>query len=250
MPTRIALLLGLAFALSGCGALSTTAPPAYEAAQAAGPAEPGSDGYGRFETHAATQTLSVEDIGIANAEVRSLVASFGGRISSARTGDEDRSHFRLQIPAESLLEALDAFAELGEERHRRIDSEDVTERFADTKARRENLASLRDRLRSLLDRAKTVEDVLRVERELTRVQTELDALDGRLLRLREDIALSRIELSLEQLGTEEDPGAVGLDARRHPVVRTEALRAPRGNSLILARRARTERASSAPSLSG
>lgn len=123
------------------------------------------------------------------------------------------AHQVLRIPSAKLTEGLDRIAALGDEGFRQIDTEDVTERFADTQARRGNLAALRDRLRTLLERAKSIEEVLEVERELTRVQTELDALDGKLARIRNDIDRSRVDLMLERKGTEEILGPLGWVAK-------------------------------------
>lgn len=213
MQRRALLLVPIALVLSACSSLSSPSAPAHQTATTwTESSESGDRAHGatpRLETLAANQSVRVEDVVEANQAVRDLVAALGGRVSSASTGNEDSAHFALRIPAESLDRALDAFAALGEENHRRIDTEDVTERFADATARRANLAALRDRLRTLLDRAKTVEDVLRVERELTRVQTELDTLDGRLERLRSDITLSRVDLHLQRRGNERVLGPLG-----------------------------------------
>jgi len=207
MPTRIALALCCLLALAACAGSRG----AYVASESAAAMKQtgGTTDSGRLEIHAATQQVTVDDVLVAAEGVRRIADALDGRIDSARSGNEDRAHFVLRIPSKSLGDALDRLAELGDEDFRRVDTEDVTERFADTEARRRNLAALRDRLRRLLERAKSVEEILKVERELTRVQTELDALDGRLARLRNDIERSRIELSLTRRGTEEILGPLG-----------------------------------------
>jgi hypothetical protein len=208
MPTRIALALCCVLALAACAGSGGIA---YEASEsAAGMKQSGAAAdSGRLEIHAATQQVTVDDVLVAAEGVRSVAAALDGRIDSARSGNEDRAHFVLRIPSKSLGDALDRLAELGEEDFRQVDTEDVTERFADTEARRQNLAALRDRLRGLLDRAKTVEEILKVERELTRVQSELDVLDGKLARLRNDIERARVDLSLTRRGTEPILGPLG-----------------------------------------
>jgi chromosome segregation ATPase len=209
MPKRIALLLCALLGLTSCAGTWANEPNVSysnrERVQSAGDQADTA----RLEIRTATQRVTVDDVLAATESVRSVVDDFHGRIDTAQTGNEDRAHFVLRVPASSLDAALDQLASLGDEEFRRVDAEDVTERFADTEARRNNLATLRDRLRSLLDRAKTVEEILKVERELTRVQTELDALDGRLERLRSDIRLSRVELTLDRRGTEEILGPLG-----------------------------------------
>ena len=68
----------------------------------------------------------------------------------------------------------------------------------DAEARLENLIATRDRLREHLGRTSSVAEIVAVERELARVQTEIDSLEGRLAHLRSSVALSTVELQIEQ----------------------------------------------------
>lgn len=208
MPKRVALALLALPLLFSCSTFGGTPDTVYtEVAQSRSAGDTADRS--RLEVHTASQRVTVDEVPAAIEQVRGIMQAIDGRIDSASSGNEDRAHFVLRIPSGSLGTALDRVAALGDETFRRIDTEDVTDRFADIQARRDNLEALRDRLRALLDRAKSVEDILRVERELTRVQTELDSVDGRLTRLSTDIGRSRVELSLERRGTEEILGPLG-----------------------------------------
>jgi hypothetical protein len=150
----------------------------------------------RLLVRTASATVAVVSVPDAISQVESIVAALGGRVQSSRIAKDAPAHLDLRVPADRLVEALDRFAALGEERERNTGAADVTDEVADAEAELANKRALRDRLRVLLERAKEVKEVLAVEQELTRLQTEIDTLEGRLERLRTDVALSAVNLTL------------------------------------------------------
>ena len=72
------------------------------------------------------------------------------------------------------------------------------EKIVDAAARLENLRATRDRLRLQLELTANVEEVLAVERELPRVQSELESLEARLKVMNDEVAYSKVSLSLER----------------------------------------------------
>lgn len=151
----------------------------------------------RLLVRTASMTVAVESVPEAIGAVESIVAELGGRVQSSHTAKDMAARLETRVPADRLVQALDRFAALGEERVRSLGTSDVTDEVADAEAKLANDRALRDRLRALLERAKDVKDVLAIEQELTRLQTEIDTLEGRLERLRRDVALSEIDLTLE-----------------------------------------------------
>jgi hypothetical protein len=125
-----------------------------------------------------------------------LVNETNGYVSESITGQDSAARLKLRVPSQKLTELLGKLSKLGEERHRQVSVQDVTEQVADLDAVLANKKALRDRLRALLARASDVKDVLAVESELTRLQTEIDTLEGSLNRLRTDIAYSAVDLQL------------------------------------------------------
>ena len=137
------------------------------------------------------------------------IEDVGGYVSDTRT-TEDAVYLTARVPSTELETVLDGAAALGDEEHRAITGQDVTEAYSDIEAEIENLSALRDRLRVLLDKARNVEEVLSVERELTRVQTRLDSFEKRRRRMAQDVALSRVDITLNQLPEPRILGPVGL----------------------------------------
>ena len=169
------------------------APPAAGGASAAAPAPVA----GRLLVWTASQTIVVDRPAAAADQAAALATSAGGYVDRHSAGDT-RADLSLRVPAGDLTAILDRLAKLGQETHRYVHAEDVTEDYVDLEARLKNLAALRDRLRGLLDRASKVDDVLSIERELTRVQSELDSLEGRWKKLRGSIELATVDLTFER----------------------------------------------------
>ena len=151
----------------------------------------------KLTIRSATQVLEVSDPVASTDQVQTLILECGGRIESIRTQDT-YSYLDLRVPSAGLTATLDRLAELGKETNRFLSERDVTGQVIDLEATLANKRALRDRLRQLLERADSVKDVLAVETELTRLQTELDAADARLGVLRGQVAMARVDLTLQQ----------------------------------------------------
>ena len=95
-------------------------------------------------------------------------------------------------------QTLENLSKIGEVTHERKSSRDVTDEVVDIEARLKNLIELRDRFRQLLIKAEKVEEILSIERELSRVQTEIDSIESRKKMLIGNVALSKIDISLNQ----------------------------------------------------
>src|SRR5262245_61161526 len=201
--------MGLA-SLPGCGAGTHYAMADMSESKAAvAQAEADGDSRERLLVRTASSTVVVASVPDAVSQAESIVASLGGRVQSARVAKDAPAHLDVRVPADRLSQALDRFASLGEERERNTGSTDVTDEVADEEAELANKRALRDRLRALLERAKDVKEVLAVEQELTRLQTQIDSLEGRLERLRTDVALSAVALTLVAKEPEKKPRIYG-----------------------------------------
>ena len=157
----------------------------------------------------ARMRLTVEDLEVASDRVAGVVSETGGFIESSRTSPDDRVDFQLRVPAQSLDSVLEDFRALGDVKDESVTTTDVTDQVIDLEARLQNLVAVRDRLRGYLDSTDTVEEVIAVERELTRVQSEIDSLSGLLERLRNDVAMSHLSLTLHRKRTLGPLGAIG-----------------------------------------
>lgn len=195
--------------LSGC---ATDREPGFATQQSDAPAQRGKleqEPDGRLLVRTASSIVAVPSVSEAVAAATAATERLGGHVRGSHTEKDAPARLEIRVPSGKLSEALDAFAALGEEHSRTLSASDVTEAVADAEAELANKRALRDRLRALLARAKDVQEVLAVEQELTRLQTQIDSLEGRLERLREDVALSAISLTLLPQEPEKKPRILG-----------------------------------------
>jgi DNA-binding FrmR family transcriptional regulator len=152
----------------------------------------------RLHVLTASQTVEVKEIASAMKQVDSVMQKSGGYVQSQSVREEEQAYLVLRFPAPQLRPMLDAMAALGSEESRSIASQDVTEQYIDTEARLKNAIALRDRLKALLGQAKGVKDILEIEKELTRVQGDIDSMEGRLKKLKGQVDLAQIDLTLKR----------------------------------------------------
>ncbi|MGZ4480683.1 MAG: DUF4349 domain-containing protein [Gaiellales bacterium] len=124
----------------------------------------------------------------------------GGRPQSATV--------TIRVPAGNFTTALDRLSGLGKVRSRSIQGREVGQQFVDLTARLRNLRSQELVLRRLMDRAQDVTDTIRVETTLSAVQGTIERLQGQLRYLRDQTALSTIEVDMTEIGA-APPGKPG-----------------------------------------
>ena len=151
----------------------------------------------RLLVRRATVAIEVDDVAPVAGRAAAVVTQLGGYVQSTQTSERSL-YMVVRVPAPVLDAAADSLGKLGTVTSRGASGTDVTEQVMDADARLRSLVAVRDRLRQHLERAQSVADVVAVERELTRVQSEIDVLEGRLKRLRTDVALSELTLSASQ----------------------------------------------------
>lgn len=196
MKLRLAAILILTLSTQvACATRQGNFEPAYAPQETAGAAEASAQA-GRELIKTATMEVLVPSVPESMEATTRLVNEAGGFVANSMTRQGSAARVRLRVPAPKLTGLLDNLSKLGEEKHRQVSVQDVTDQVADLDAVLANKKALRDRLRALLARANDVKDILAVESELTRLQTEIDTLEGSLNRLRTDIAYSAVELQL------------------------------------------------------
>ena len=207
---RHALVPVLAALVAGCATAASERSSAARMRTQMEPAAAQADsGFQHERALIRTARLGVEvrDVAAARASVGQIVAALAGSIESESSEQDGPTWLELRVPSASLERAVAQLAALGTPTHQSVSSADVTEQLADAEAQLANLRALRDRLRTLLERADKVSDLLEIERELTRTQTEIDRLDGTLTRMRSQVAMSQLSLTLERRPI---PGPLGL----------------------------------------
>ena len=180
--------------LNSCASYEVAPSPAYSGIVTGGAREASPE---RLLRRAGSMEMKCRSVEESAARCVSLVTSRQGRMEQS-TLTEDDYRATIRVPSASLEPLMDSLSELGRVSNRSISSDDVTEQFRDLEAEIKNTRALRDRLRDLLEKSTTVKDTLAIEKELVRVQTKLDQLEGRLKRLRSQVAYSSLSVEIEK----------------------------------------------------
>lgn len=124
-------------------------------------------------------------------QAEELALHNGGWVESSR-GD----HMVLRIPARGLRPLLWQLDSIGQVVSRDFWSEDVTGEYVDLQTRITVLEKTRDQLLELLQRAENVKDALAVRERLDELTLQLERARGRMRKLSQLLAYSRLELQL------------------------------------------------------
>lgn len=153
-------------------------------------------------------SVEVDDVARGADQAVSIATGLGGLVAGdRRTIDDSRSSAQiiLRVPADRFETAMDQLAELGVEKSRSANTEDVTEALIDLDARLATQRASVDRVRALLAEANTIGEIVSIESELTRREADLASLEQRKERLAGLVALSTITAYL--YGPDADPPA-------------------------------------------
>jgi Domain of unknown function (DUF4349) len=135
--------------------------------------------------------------------IQELVRKQGGYIAQEEQTQTDyklETIATLKVPVaqfEETMRLLDKEVVRVEEK--KIQSDDVTAEFVDTRSRLESRKLVRQRYLELLKQSHKMSDILEVEQEINAIQEEIEAAAGRLNYLSQSAALSTIQLSFYQV---------------------------------------------------
>ena len=160
---------------------------------------------GRAVVRTARMHVRARDTATTADRIVALVEDSGGYVSGTdlrRDADGVVSgRLTLRVPTEELTPTLDAIDELVDSvLERRLDEEDVTTQLSDLDARIANLEAYEEELRALLTEVREAdgdtEDLLQVFERVNEVRSEIDQATARRTVLRDQVALSTIQLEL------------------------------------------------------
>ena len=191
----------------GSGALE----PAAEAASAAGEGDASgtvtdlrmAPGVALIRT--AELEVRVDDVQRSAEAAARLAREAGGRVEAedrSGSGSDRSASVQLRVPSDRFDAVLADLGALGDERSRRVSSEDVGEQVVDLGARLATQRASVERVRALLDEADALGQVVQIEGELTRRTADLESLQARLQALEGAVSLSTVVL---QLHSEDGP---------------------------------------------
>ncbi len=139
-------------------------------------------------------TIEVEKVPQAVAQLRNLVATTGGFVSSeqATYGSRDQVSLTFRVPVTQFDIALTRLTKIGKVVSTNVSSQEVTAQFSDIEARLKSKKISAARLRELLAKAAKVTDLLEVENELSNREAEIESMQGQLNVLGDQTSLSTI----------------------------------------------------------
>ncbi len=147
--------------------------------------------------------LVVEEFDKAEEELNRLVGESKGYIAKSDTrgtpGTPRSGDWTLRIPVAAFTEFVADLAKLGELRQSKTDSDDITERYYDTKAHIKNDQAEEEALRKLMvEKSATgkLEDLLAIRRELRDLRGKIDSQQGQMERWDKDVAMTTITVQI------------------------------------------------------
>ncbi len=155
--------------------------------------------------------IKVEDVNKATPQIESLAIRFGGYVSNmemTNSSYEITNAITIRVPAQSFDSLMNM---MGKQalftQYKRISTQDVTEEYTDVLTRLNTKKQVRDRYVDILrNKAKTVEDVLKAEEQIRIIQEEIEAKEGRLRFLKDQVAMSTLNLEIyQQLEYQREP---------------------------------------------
>jgi len=156
-------------------------------------------------------TIEVTDLPATVDQISRLAEEAGGYVSGSRvyeTGEGRRSgSVEVRVPADKFTVTFRSLREIGKAVSYSEDASDVTEEWIDLEARISNQKAEEKSLLALLQRKGELSDILEIQREIFRVRGEIERLEGRLRYLKDQVSLSTISVTVQELG------AVGLAER-------------------------------------
>jgi hypothetical protein len=147
--------------------------------------------------------VRVDDVRAAADEAARIARASGGGVEAedrTGSGSEGSATVQLRVPPKQFDATLASLAALGDERSRRLSSEDVTDQVVDLEARLATQRASVDRVRGLLGEADALGEVVLIESELTKRTADLEALEVRLASLSARVDLATIVLRLDSEG--------------------------------------------------
>jgi hypothetical protein len=149
----------------------------------------------------ASLTIRSTHVGQAMVRADGIATGAGGFVASENTQADRKGRARtstlvFRVPSSSFDATLDALKQLGHLENESTESQDVTADVVGVQSRVASAKATIRRIRVLLTRAQDLGDVIKLESELSTRQSNLEAVEARLNYLRDQAAMSTINLTL------------------------------------------------------
>lgn len=168
----------------------------------------------------ANVVLEVEDYGLAQSEIRNLVAISGGYIvefTENQSQHEQGGTIILKVPSSGFSSFLDQLEKLEHESMQRsMQGQDVSEEYVDLESRLKVKQAMESRYLQFLKEATKSSQMVEFANELERIQTEIEQIRGRMRYIDQNVAFSTVEIRLYQPITKQaDLSAKGTEPLGH-----------------------------------
>ncbi len=148
-------------------------------------------------------TVKVKDLLTARRQVDSLTKTLGGYIGNENFNSYDQQasyNLVIRVPAlnfDRLIAGIEKNTQ-SEILFKEINARDVTEEFIDLETRLANKRKFIERYGEMLKKASSVKDMLEIEENIRKIEEEIESAEGRLRYLTDQVAYSRLNLTLTQ----------------------------------------------------
>jgi Domain of unknown function (DUF4349) len=118
----------------------------------------------------------------------------------------------IRVPQEQLETTLNALLKVGTVQNRAMTAEDVTTQLVDSEARLRNLRKSEEMVLKIMERSGSIGDILKASKELSNIRESIERIDAQLKSLRNQVAYSTINLTLESAvsATQTSEPSLGL----------------------------------------
>jgi ACT domain-containing protein len=167
----------------------------------------------------ATLSLVVKSIDESTKSVTDIVKKRQGDILGFQSEKPPDSSIRqtatleIRVPQEQLETTLNALVKLGNVQNRAMSAEDVTAQLVDSEARLRNLRKSEEMVLKIMERSGSISDVLKAAKELSNIRESIERIDAQLKSLRNQVAYSTINLTLESAVSAEQTVEPSLGLR-------------------------------------
>jgi hypothetical protein len=148
-----------------------------------------------------------EDFASAHRQIAAIAERLGGGVLEVDSRTDDgitTGRITVEVPAGEYDQLLTDVGEVGVVVGHDIRTDDVTEEYVDLRSRLRHLERTEEFYLGLFDEADGVEDAIRIHDRLEGIQQRMEEIQGRLNRLEERTAMSRLTVELAPEGHELD----------------------------------------------
>jgi hypothetical protein len=147
--------------------------------------------------------LLVEDLAKGEEELKRLIAEQKAYVAKSdmrgSPGSPRSGNWTIRVPVEHFDHFMETIAQVGELRHSRTDSDDITDRYYDLKAHLKNNEVEEEGLQKLyLEKSATgkLEDLLAVRRELRNIRGDIEQQKGQLQRWDKETEYATVTITM------------------------------------------------------